>query len=647
MKRFLCLMMLILLPFCLEAKLPDLTERDINEKINEIMKSHVTHKQLSSPLIKRIINNFIDELDPGKVYFSLIEVQEWIGQSDGRANELLIEFKQGNFTVFQQIHSALIEAINRRKEIERSIQPFDNDYAINPREFYQMDWAEDHNELTLRLQKIKTLQMRTAEKLEGEIRNKFLKHIEKRRAFREEELVGTSEEKKKQLIYAYILKAAASSLDSQTAYFTPDEATGFMIQVQQRLFGIGIQLRDDLSGFMVVKIIDGGPASLNTKGLKVRDRIVAVDSEPVVGMDITEAVDLIRGKEGTTVTLTILRPLENDEEDPTGKQEEKIDIKIVRGEVVLKETRIESSYEPFGDGIIAHIKLFSFYQDPQSSSASDLYNKFSELQKDHKINGVILDLRNNSGGILPQAVAVAGLFIGKGIVVSIKDNDGQIHHLRNIEPQKMWNGPLVILINRLSASAAEIVAQALQDYGRALVVGDDHSFGKGTFQTFTLDTVHHDKVNPKGEYKVTRGMYYTVSGKSPQLVGVKSDVVVPGYLSEMQIGEQYSKYPLENAAIKENFDDDLADIPQKQREYVRKLYKFNLQPKIRLYIKHREILQVNSDERVVKNKNYQNFLIEIKEETKDQDIIDVIYGQNDLQFEESINVMKDLILLIH
>ena len=311
------------------------------------------------------------------------------------------------------------------------------------------------------------------------------------------------------------MKATAESLDSHTNYFTPSEANQFMIQVQQRLFGIGAQLRDNLDGFSVMRILENSPASQSSK-LKINDKIIAVNHEPIVGLDITEAVDLIRGEKGTPVVLTILR-----ETCKETRQIEKLDIELIRNEVVLEESRLETSLEPFGDGVIAHLRLFSFYQDPKSSSAGDIRKALENIKKDHKLAGVILDLRSNAGGLLPQAVAVTGLFINKGIVVSIKDNSGKLQHLREIEGKPVWDGPLTVLVNRASASAAEIVAQTLQDYGRAIIVGDDHTFGKGTFQTFTLDPINNPKVNPQGEYKVTRGRYYTVSGKSPQLVGVQ------------------------------------------------------------------------------------------------------------------------------
>jgi len=188
------------------------------------------------------------------------------------------------------------------------------------------------------------------------------------------------------------------------------------------------------------------------------------------------------------------------------------------------------------------------------------------------------------------------------------------------------------------------VAQTLQDYGRALVVGDESTFGKGSFQTFTLDAVQNTKINPQGEYKVTRGRYYTVSGKSPQLNGVEANVVVPGLLSELEIGEKFSKFPLENESLEPHFEDDLSDISPMYKIQLGPLYQYNRQKKLTTYEQYLDTLQKNSKLRVEQNKNYQNFLTEIKKKNYDSTAVD-LFGQSDLQLSEAMNVMKDLIFL--
>ncbi len=197
----------------------------------------------------------------------------------------------------------------------------------------------------------------------------------------------------KRLVYSNFLKAFAASLDPHSVYFTPDEALAFLMAVQQRMFGIGAQLRDDINGLTVIKIIEGGPAARDGH-LKVKDRIIAVNGEPIVGMDIQDAVELIRGKEGTTVDLKVVREIEVAEDRP--KKQQILDLIVPRGEVVLKDTRYESNIEPYGDGVIAYLRLHSFYQDPEFSSGSDLTSELNKFKAKYKIKGVVLDLRSNT-----------------------------------------------------------------------------------------------------------------------------------------------------------------------------------------------------------------------------------------------------------
>lgn len=638
-KRLGLLFFLVVFALC-EAKPPQLTPHDTRIKVEEILKAHVSYQKLTTELVRRALQNYLEEIDPLKTYFIADEVDKWVNPSDELLNKTLEGYKKEDFKTFIEIHEKMVSAIKRRDVIEKNMEKAELPKGVKPSEFKDAPWVANEAELQDRLLRIKSLQLEAAKKLDPETMQQFLQRLNKRRANREEELTAHSSQERQQLVLSYVLKATSSALDSQTAYFTPSEANQFMMQVQQRLFGIGAQLRDDLNGFTITRLIEGGPAMMSNK-LKLGDRIIAVDHEPVMGMDITEAVELIRGPQGTAVTLTILRANSGDE----NKQEEKLDIEIIRAEVVLKETRLETNFEPYGDGVIAILHLFSFYQDNNSSSAGDLREALEKLKKEHHLKGVVLDLRNDAGGFLPQAVAVTGLFITKGIVVSVKDNSGAVQHLRNTEENITWDGPLMVLTNRGSASAAEIVAQTLQDYGRAIVVGDAETFGKGTFQTFTLESVNYGKVNPKGEYKVTRGRYYTVSGKSPQLTGVKADIIVPSLLAELDVGEKYSKFPLENEVISPNFEDDLSDIPLVHRAQINRLYKFNLQTVLDAYNPYIDQLRANSKRRIENNKNYQNFLKEIAKKDFVSEHIE-IFGQADLQLNEAMSIMKDLIFLL-
>ncbi len=617
------------------TKFPEITEKNAKQKIEEILQAHASYKKITPQIAERVLKNYLEQLDPTKTYFIESDIQKWLYPNDEITNNTIEALKNGNFQLFEEIHEIMLKAIQRRNNLEIQANNKSHPQNVDAEEFKEMDWTFSKNELIDRLLKIKSLQLETAAKFNDESQENFMARLTKRRLRKESDLNINNIKDKKALIISNIMKAFCHSLDSHTEYLTPNEANQFMIQMQQRLFGIGALLKDNLNGFSIMRIIEGGPAE--KQNLKIGDRIIAVNKDPVVGMDIQEAVDLIRGEKGTKVELTIIR------ESKENEKTEKFDINITRGEVILEESRLETTYEPYGDGVIAYLRLFSFYQDPKYSSANDLKKALDSLKKKHKIKGVVLDLRSNSGGVLNQAVEVTGLFITKGVVVSIKDSLGNVQHLRDTDGKMEWDGPLTVLINKASASASEIVAQTLQDYGRAIVIGDEHSFGKGSYQTMTIDG-DKSKINPQGEFKVTRGRYYTVSGKSPQLVGVKSDIITPGLLSEMEFGEKHSKFPLENDEIPSNFDDDLSDILPIHRKRIALLYKHNIQQKTKAFTQYLDILKSNSEKRIKDNKNYQSFLKEIKNKNFEAESIE-IFGQTDLQLQEAYNITKDLVFL--
>ncbi len=630
MKKLTLLLSLFFL-LAAECRMPQISPSETKTKITEVLRSHVSHKSFTPDLMKRVLQNYLDELDPTKTYFLEGEVDIWIHPSDGLIQRALGGFKTTDYSVFHEIHAVFLKVIDRRNVLETEIAGAALPVGVKSEEFKDLLWVASRDALRERILRIRALQFEAAGKVSEEGRERFVQRLHKRRIHRETELTGQTADEQSNIILTHVLKAATSALDAHTNYFTPNEANQFMIQVQQRLFGIGAQLRDDLDGLTVVRILENGPAQKSMK-LKSNDKIIAVNGEPIIGMDITEAVELIRGEQGTTVHLAFLR------------DGEVLELDLLRGEVVLEESRLETRLEPYGDGQIATLRLFSFYQDQKYSSAQDMRKALEQIKKNHNLTGVIVDLRDNAGGLLSQAVSVTGLFITKGIVVSVKDNTGKVQHLREVDGKPAWDGPVIILVNRASASASEIVAQTLQDYGRAIIVGDEYTFGKGSFQTFTLDPINNPKVNPQGEFKVTRGRYYTVSGKSPQLQGVHSDIVVPGLLSQIDIGEQFAKFPLENDEIEPHFDDDLSDLSAFHRLQLGSEYRSNLQSRLTIYAPYLDLLKKNSQLRIEGNKNYQNFLTELEKKNFDSPQID-LFGQGDLQCAEALNIMKDLIYL--
>lgn len=620
--------------FCVAyaGKQPDINEKRVHEKIEKILESHVQYNDLSEELMDRAISNYIDELDPHKTYFLEPEVSSYLKPSKELLEKCLSEYKLQNFNSFEKIYSIFVRAVNRRNIIEKKLENETLLENLDSKMFKDIEWAKNGNELRKRLLDIRSLQTQNADKIADFTKKDILKHIDKRRKNREKDFLDKKQ--RKQHICTLLLKALATSFDTHTTYFTPNEANQFMIQVQQRLFGIGAQLRDTFNGFTILRIIEGGPAARSGK-LKINDRIIAVSHEPIIGMDIAEGVEKIRGEKGTEVLLTIVR------ENADGKKEQ-FELPLTRDEIVIEETRMKSSFTPYGDGVIAYLKLYSFYQDENTSSTKDLKAALETIEKDHKISGVILDLRANGGGLIQEAVGVAGLFIHQGIITSVKSGTGKIDHLRETNSSSAFDGPLVVLTDKASASASEIVAQSLQDYQRAIIVGDKETVGKGSVQEFTLGSKSPGKVNPEGEFKVTTRKYYTVSGKSPQLVGVKSDIVVPGIFANTEIGEKFAKYPLKNDQIKESFDDPLDDVPFIHRYQAAKMFKFKPQVVTDVFFKYLPQLTQNSELRLKDNKDYQTFIEQIALENYDDESIDY-FRKADLQKQEAEHILKDLI----
>ncbi|MFD2245939.1 carboxy terminal-processing peptidase [Pontibacter ruber] len=338
------------------------------------------------------------------------------------------------------------------------------------------------------------------------------------------------------------INAIANVYDPHTGYFPPKDKSNFDIEFTGRLEGIGASLQEKDGQIKVAEIVPGSPSYMQGD-LKPGDAIVKVaqgSDEPVVveGMRLDDAIQLIRGKKGTEVRLTVKKP------DGSTKV-----IPIIRDLIVFEETYAQSAMIDDKQKI-GYIKLPGFYADFERkggrNSGADVKKEVERL-KAAGMQGLILDLRNNGGGSLSDAVEMAGLFIEQGPIVQVKTASGKAVVLDDRDPQVQYGGPLVILVNANSASASEILAAAMQDYKRAVIMGTP-TFGKGTVQQFfELDEALPAQFNaykPFGALKLTTQKFYRINGGTTQLRGVKPDVELPDAYSFLEFGEKEQEYPL-------------------------------------------------------------------------------------------------------
>ncbi|OGR15767.1 MAG: tail-specific protease [Desulfobacterales bacterium GWB2_56_26] len=350
--------------------------------------------------------------------------------------------------------------------------------------------------------------------------------------------------------YDRFFNCITRAFDPHTNYIPPAGKEQFDINMRGSLEGIGALLREDDGFIKVIRIIPGSASAIQGR-LKAEDIILQVTQEGEEPVDVTDmrlrdAVRLIRGPKGKAVTLTVKKP--------DGATEV---IKIVRDVVQIEETFVKSTIINAGDGRkTGYIYIPSFYRDFEGTrngskgrnSTDDTLQEIESLKK-QKVDGIVLDLRDDGGGALVDAVDITGLFIKTGPVVQVKNSFGDKRVLSDTDDKMYYDGPLVVLVNKFSASASEIVAAALQDYKRAVVIGGKHTHGKGTVQTIidlneNIPLLHLKKYDDLGALKVMIQKFYRVTGGSNQWKGVESDIVLPNLFEHIKSGERYLDYSL-------------------------------------------------------------------------------------------------------
>ncbi len=525
---------------------------------------HFEPKDFNDDFSQDVYNTFLTQIDPLKRYFLKSDIEEF----DRYKNKLDDQIKAYDVSFFNLVHERLVKRIDETKNIYKDIldKPFNysKEESLNT-DYETLDYVKNKKQLKerwrqqLKFRAISNYDDLIVEKEDEEKNNessssrvsKKTLHKEMEEKARETTLSNFDvyyndyiDDLQRKDWFAMYINAIVEEFDPHTFYFAPRDKDRFDQQMSGKLEGIGARLQKRMDHTKIVELISGGPAWRGKK-LEVGDIILKTRQEDektpvsIVGMRIDDAIKLIKGPKGTKVILTVKKV------DGSIR-----DISITRDIVELEETYAKSSTVKKDDKLFGVINLPKFYIDFEDynnrNAASDIKLEIERLKKEG-MEGLVLDLRDNGGGSLKTVVDIAGLFIKEGPVVQVRSTDQPKEVLKDKDKSIIWDGPLVILVNELSASASEILAAAMQDYKRAIIIGSKQTYGKGTVQN-VLDLNRMVRQNSHGDLgaiKITRQKFYRINGGSTQLEGVKSDVVVPDRYSFIDIGERDQDNPLE------------------------------------------------------------------------------------------------------
>ena len=509
-----------------------------------VERGHYSSIQIDDDLSLKIFDDFINKLDPQKRFFTLSDIKDL----DRFKYKIDDQIKAYDLEFFEEIHDRYRSRIAEAKMfVEKA---FENNFDFNDKEYIDLDidsipFSSDKNQLYERWRKqikysildIISQKNSSDSTDDNEVMMNAISTVKKNT----NDFFNYANEIERDDWFSVFLNSFVGQFDPHTFYFKPDDKEKFDVSISGNFDGIGARLSKADGNVKIVDVIIGGPV-WKDKLLDVGDIILAVgqaDQEPIsiFGMKLDDSIKLIKGPAGTTVTLRI-KKLDGQIKD----------VKIKRDVVELEETFAKSTLISKNSKNYGYISLPKFYADfdnyKNRNSANDVKNEIIKL-KNNGIKGLILDLRNNGGGSLQTVVEMTGLFIEKGPIVQVKSIGNRKKILYDRDAQVYWNGPLVLLINEMSASASEIISAALQDYNRAIIIGSEKSFGKGTVQNIVdLNRFISNSDYDMGAIKVTTDIFYRINGESVQLEGVESDIVIPDSYMYVFDGERDEKNPI-------------------------------------------------------------------------------------------------------
>jgi carboxyl-terminal processing protease len=507
--------------------------------VQSLLKRQISFRGLDTELRSRAIDAYIERIDPSKTLFLSKEIKTLRGRLTG----VFFAVQNGECDLLDDIQ---IDLVKRYERMQKDVTAFvaSEDYALDTDVRLILDPdkrghpVDDEGRIKL-LERLVHFQMSNylSSDMETDKAKEKLIH-------RYELMSKRARELEPRDTYGNFLNAFASALDPHSAYYPPEADEDFQIQMSLSLDGIGVALSSK-DGYSVVERIIPGGATDKSDALDPGDKIIAVaqdgeDPVDIIDMSLRDVVSMIRGERGTTVKLTILRKTDTTERLEVSIIRDKVTIEDAAATLEIQEIEVEGKTRK-----LAIIDLPTFYGDPDPSkrqSGRDVRDLLRQA-REKKVDGVLLDLSRNGGGKLDSSREIAGLFIREGGVVAVKNVFSEVQVLRDPADDIVYDGPLVILTSRITASASEIVAGALQDYGRAIIVGDDHTFGKGTVQSYV------NQPGRLGALKVTTALFFRPGGASTQHAGVAADIVLPSLFATDDLGERYAPYSLGSQKI--------------------------------------------------------------------------------------------------
>lgn len=539
-------------PASVETAVPILAPTDrqaaLDKAIAELLsRHHYRQSKLDDRLSDLVLTNYLDDLDYGRAYFLASDIAGF----EKYRNTLDDALKKGDLRPAYEMFNVYLRRLTERTaRIQTLLQ---QDFRFDVNESLEVDrknapWAKtpaEQDDFWRRRLKHEMLTLMLSGKDRAAARELLVKRYDNRLRQAQQ---TTSDD-----VFQLYMNAVAQAFDPHTAYFSPRNTENFNIQMRLSLEGIGCVLRMDEEMVTVVELVPGGPADLSQQ-IKAGDRIVGVaqgENGPwldVVGWRLDDVVDRIRGQRGTIVRLKVLP-------GKAGATAAEKTVRLVRDTIKLEKQAAKSEIKTLRstDGRetrIGVITIPAFYSDFDAarrgdpnyrSTTRDVRRLLDDLRG--KIDGLVLDLRENGGGSLQEAVDLTGLFIEDGPVVQVRNASGEVEIEKDSEPGQAYNGPLVVLVDHASASASEIFAGAIQDYGRGLVIGDP-TFGKGTVQTLVdLNRFTRTK-DSQGQLKLTIAKFYRVNGSSTQHRGVRPDIAIPSVVDSEEVGESSQKNAL-------------------------------------------------------------------------------------------------------